>query len=156
MRRAVDINGKCTRTRTERACPFTSSCRLYTTRPVTMSDPALLFSPSQLSSLTDTSAEPSPPPQLTMPTRRKIQCYVAAPRLSPSIKKLYKQPPDYLGGDPLFTPSDLVGQDAVVGEYPSDSQGKPSHYFVRFKDGFARRVSQLAVTLTPFPKFNFL
>lgn len=137
----------------ERACPFASSCKLYAARPVAMSDPALLFTPSQLSSLTDSSVEPSPPPQPTMPTRQKIQCYVAPPRLSPSIKELYRQPPYHLGGDPEFTPSDLVGQDAVVGEYPLDSQGKPSHYFVRFKDGFARRVSH-ASSLLPSPIFE--
>ncbi|KAF8560206.1 hypothetical protein OG21DRAFT_38190 [Imleria badia] len=103
-----------------------------------MSDPAYLFSPSQLSSLTSSSVELSPPPQLAMPTRRTLQCYVALPRLSPSSKELYKQLPGYLGGDPEFVRNDL---DAVVGEYSLDSQGKPSHYFVRFKDGLARRIS---------------
>ncbi|KAF8140421.1 hypothetical protein EV363DRAFT_1153685 [Boletus edulis] len=106
-----------------------------------MSDPASLFSPSRsLSPLTSSSVElePSPPPQLSMPTRRIVQCYVSPPRLSPSIKELYQQLPEYLGGDPEFTRNDL---DAVVGEYPLDSQGKPSHYFVRFKDGLARRIS---------------
>ena len=103
-----------------------------------MFDPASLFSPSQLSSLTSTSVEPSP--QLTMLTRRRAQleCYVVPPRLSPSTMELYQQLPDYLGGDPEFVRNDL---DAVVGEYPLDSQSKPSHYFVRFKDGLARRVS---------------
>jgi len=127
---------------------FSSSCRLYAARPVTMSDPALLFSPSQLSTLTDTSLESSPL-QLTMPTRPKVQCYIAPPRLSPSIKELYQQPPANLGGDPEFVRNDL---DAVVGEYPLDSQGKPSHYFVRFKDGLARRVSYSP--LIPSPLFN--
>lgn len=118
-----------------------------------MSDPALLFSPSQLSSLTDSSVEPSPPPQLTMSTRRIAQFYVAPPKLSPSVKELYQQPPDYLGGDPEFVRNDL---DAVVGEYPLDSQRKPSHYFVRFKDGFARRVSHSSLLPSPFLTLNFL
>ena len=118
-----------------------------------MFDPASLFSPSQLSSLTSTSVEPSP--QLTMSTRRRAQleCYVVPPRLSPSTKELYQQLPDYLGGDPEFVRNDL---DAVVGEYPLDSQSKPSHYFVRFKDGLARRVSHSSLLPSPFSKLNFL
>lgn len=108
-----------------------------------LSDPTFLFSPSQLSSLT--SVEPGTPPlrpQRDMLTRRRIQCYVAPPRLPSSIKELYQRLPEYLGGDPEFVRDDL---DAVVGEYPLDSHGKPSHYFVRFKDGLARRVSPLII-----------
>lgn len=118
-----------------------------------MSDPARLFSPSsQLSSLTSTSsAEPRPRPPLTMPpTRRTIRCYVAPPTLPPSVKELYQQTPAYLGGDPEFTRDDL---NKVVGEYPLDGQGKPSHYFVRFADGLAYRVSHALLGLS---KSNFL
>lgn len=109
-----------------------------------MADPAFLFSPSQLSSLTSTPAERSPLPQLTMPTRRRAQCYVALPRLAPSVKEIYQKLPENLGGDPEFVRNDL---DAVVGEYPLDNQAKPSHYFVRFKDGLARRVSHSSLFL---------
>lgn len=112
-----------------------------------MADPASLFSPSRLSSLTPTEPGTPPPPQLTMPTRRKVFCYVAPPPLSPSIKELYQPAPDYLGGDPNFVRNDL---DTIVGEYPVDTQGKPSHYFVRFKDGLARRVSHSSPFPSPF------
>lgn len=78
--------------------------------------------------------------------RRNVQCYVVPPPLSPSVKRLYQPAPDYLGGDPDFVRNDL---DTVVGEYPIDTQDKPSHYFVRFKDGFARRVSRNSLFPTP-------
>lgn len=101
-----------------------------------LSDPAFLFSPSPLTPVESTT--PPPRPQLTMLTRRKLQCYIAPPPLSRSVMELYQRVPDYLGGDPDFVRDDL---DTVVGEYPIDTPGKPSHYFVRFKDGLARRVS---------------
>lgn len=62
------------------------------------------------------------------------------------MKELYQRAPHFLGGDPEFVRNDL---DAVVGEYPLDS-GKPSHYFVRFKDGLARRVSRSPQRSSPF------
>lgn len=118
-----------------------------------MADPATLFSPSQLSPLTSVEhSTPSPRPQLTMPARRKVQCYIIPPRLPPSIKELYQRAPDYLGGDPEFVRDDL---DAVVGEYPLDPRGKPSHYFVRFKDGLARRVSRSSLLSSPFCQTEF-
>ena len=115
---------------------------LYAVAMAAPLDPASLFSPSRLSPLSSIeSSTPSHRPQ-PMPTRRKVECYVAPPRLSPSVRELYQPTPDYLGGDPEFSQSDL---DVVVGEYPLDGRGKPSHYFVRFKDGLARRVSHVVI-----------
>lgn len=134
----VLVVAACSGTRRTTRPPIASS------QPVAMadslSDPAFLSSPSRLSSLTPVeSTTPPPRLQLTMSTRPKLQCYVAPPPLSPSVMELYQGAPEYLGGDPDFVRDDL---DTVVGEYPIDTQGKPSHYFVRFKDGLARRVSR--------------
>ncbi|KAF9244536.1 hypothetical protein BU15DRAFT_42035 [Melanogaster broomeanus] len=109
---------------------------------VPTSDPLLLFTPTRPSSLPPT-GEPvapsyteSPQPELDKPTRRTIDFYIEAPRLSPSIKRLYENVPDKLKYGEEFGRDDL---DSVVGEYLLTTDGQPLYYFVRFKDGLARR-----------------
>ncbi|KAF8846211.1 hypothetical protein BDN67DRAFT_918420 [Paxillus ammoniavirescens] len=109
------------------------------------SDPLLLFAPPNLkasslpppSELIASSLQESPQPEAKKPARRNVGFYIEPPRLSSSLKKLYETVPDSFKGCTGFGRDDLH---SVVGEYHLGSEGKPSYYFVRFKDGLARRL----------------